>query len=109
MDSLKIAIVHPSFAIKGGAENLMIWMARSLADKGHQVTLFTTDYDPGLWDKSAGRSVEKVLFRPGFISRIIDTRHAQTIDYGNQLSKLLGGFDVTICSIYPSHLWVTRA
>ena len=109
MDSLKIAIVHPSFAIKGGAENLMVWMSQGLAERGHRVTLFTTDYDPELWDRSADRCVEKVLLRPGLISRIIDTRHGQTIDYGNQLSKLLRGFDVTICSIYPSYLWVTRA
>jgi len=109
MDKLKIAIVHPSLAIKGGAENLMIWMARGLADKGHRVTLFTTDYEPGLWDESHNSPVERVLLQHGFISRTIDTNHAQTIDYGIQLSKLLRGFDATICSIYPSYLWVAWA
>ena len=106
---MKLAILHPSLAIKGGAENLVVWMAGGLAGRGHDVTLFTTDYRPEMWDEDIDKLVEIVLLRPGFITRVANSTRVTIMDYGNQLSRLLRGFDIIICSLFPSHLWLVRA
>src|SRR5713226_1126832 len=45
---MKVAIVHPSLAVRGGAENVVIWLAHELHRRGHGVSVITTDYDDAL-------------------------------------------------------------
>jgi glycosyltransferase involved in cell wall biosynthesis len=47
----RIAIFHPSFKTRGGAEFLCANQARRLARHGHDVRLVTFSYDAGVWGK----------------------------------------------------------
>ena len=38
---MKIGIVHGNFEHIAGIENVCLWIARHLMDRGHQVTIFT--------------------------------------------------------------------
>ncbi|GAB4338984.1 MAG: hypothetical protein Kow0099_13580 [Candidatus Abyssubacteria bacterium] len=106
---MKIAIVHPSYNIKGGAENLMHWLASGLAGRGHRVTMFTADFSRELWDDDWDTRVELVSLQPGLLSRVINSKRVKILEYGNQLSKMLDSFDVIFCSLFPTHLWIAHA
>ena len=43
---MRIAIVHPGMGFKGGAENVAIWLAEGLRQRGHTVVLVTDRFDP---------------------------------------------------------------
>jgi glycosyltransferase involved in cell wall biosynthesis len=46
---VRIALLHSFLNQKGGAENLVLWYAQYLSNKGHEVTIFTARFDPKLW------------------------------------------------------------
>ncbi len=106
---MKITIVHPSLAIKGGAENLMVWMAQGFAARGHSVKLVTTDYSAGLWDSFLEKNVAVTHLRPRFFSQVMNSKRLTILDYGGQLCDILRDQDVIFCSLFPTHLWVARA
>ncbi|MBI5117368.1 glycosyltransferase family 4 protein [Candidatus Poribacteria bacterium] len=106
---MKVAVVHPSLAIKGGAENLMVWMARGLSERGYSVTLFSTDYSEELWNADGGVQLSISLLKPGFLSRMVNSKRLKVADFSDQLSGLLAGYEVVFCSLFPTHLWVARA
>ncbi len=52
---MKIAIVDPSLRSVGGAENVVVWLAESLVQRGHQVVLFTKEFSEAAWGKAEER------------------------------------------------------
>ena len=36
---MRIALVHPSFGAWGGAESMLLWIARGLRERGHHVVM----------------------------------------------------------------------
>lgn len=54
---LRIAFLHPSLGF-GGAERLVVNAARHLQSAGHQVTIFTTAYDPQLGLDTGGDALD---------------------------------------------------
>lgn len=46
---VRIALIHAFLNQKGGAENLLLWFSSYLSNKGHDVTIFTAKFNPGLW------------------------------------------------------------
>ena len=46
---MQIAIVHPSLSVKGGAENVVVWLASGLVNYGHQVRVITSTADRKLF------------------------------------------------------------
>lgn len=99
---MKIAIVHPTFYVKGGAENVVIWLAAELLRRGHRVTIFTSEYDrrdPDIPD--AVKECMEEIAAGGIFSTWLDWRRA-----GRRLAKRLQAFDVVNPHNFPANVWV---
>ena len=46
---MDIAIVHPALDVKGGAENVVVWLASGLVRRGHRVRVITSRVDRRLF------------------------------------------------------------
>jgi glycosyltransferase involved in cell wall biosynthesis len=104
---MRIAIVYPSLRAVGGAENVVIWLAESLVQRGHMVTVFTRDFSEDVWGKINDRpySVRLLDFKK-YRSTLKTNRNA-----GMSLAKALAPyeFDIVNPHNYPASLWVHYA
>jgi glycosyltransferase involved in cell wall biosynthesis len=103
----KIALLFHSLAIKGGAGNVTVWLAKTLADRGFETAVFTSSFDSTLWPKEllSGFSVEVLpTFSPQFLVRRSNALKRR--QYGGYLAKKLEGYDVIIPNNNPSIQWV---
>ena len=83
---MRVAFLHPDLGL-GGAERLIVDSAASLAKLGHQVTIFTSHYEPA-------RSFEET--RDGSFAVKV---------HGDRLPRqMMGGFHI-LCAIMRS-LWL---
>ena len=98
---MKIAMVHPSLNIKGGAENVVIWLAESLVNRGHEVTIFTTDYDETYYGGKKNKPYKiEILPLGGYAISIKNFFVA-----GFLLHKKLVGYDLVNPHNFPSYIW----
>jgi len=106
----KIALLFHSFAIKGGAGNVIMWLASALAARGFEATVFTAAFDPNLWPKEL-LSDFSIRIIPNFSPRILVKRSSvlKRRLYGRYFSKALRGFDVIVPNNNPSIQWVHTA
>ena len=99
---MKIAIVHATFYVKGGAENIVVWLTDALLQRGHQVTVFTSEYDhldPDIPDAVKRCMVE--ISAGGNYSTWLDWLLA-----GRRLRKRLQTFDIVNPHNFPANVWV---
>lgn len=106
---MEIAIVTQSLRAVGGAENVVTWLAGSLAGKGHAVTVFTGEFSESVWGKDADRTYAvHVLGAQG-------KKPSSTWLANREAGKALGAalsvraFDVVNAHNYPASLWVHYA
>ena len=104
---MRIALVHPTLAIRGGAENIVVWLASGLQRRGHEVTVFTLGYDATLWPSEQVRGLQIELLRVP-LARLNSTR-LELFWLGRALRKRLMGYGVVNCHNWPANLWVARA
>lgn len=103
----KIALIFHSLAIKGGAGNVTIWLANTLAARGFETTVFTTSLDPTLWPNAllSNFSIHIIPnFSPHFIVKRSNALKRRL--YGGYLSRVLKEFDVIVPNNNPSIQWV---
>lgn len=86
---MRIAIVHPSLAVKGGAESVVIWFVEELARRGHEVTVFTSDYDDVFFGAPATKPFSIVIQDLGGY----EINPLKFIRAGWRLRHQLAGFD----------------
>lgn len=104
---MKIAIVYLSLETVGGAENVVVWTAETLARRGHEVVIFTRGFSDNVW----GNRAEK----PYRVHVLDFTRSRSTLKMnaaaGAALAKALSShtFDVVNAHNYPANLWVLYA
>jgi glycosyltransferase involved in cell wall biosynthesis len=106
---MKIAIIYPSLRAVGGAENIVIWLAESLTERGHHVFIFTREFSEEVW----GAICEK----PYTVCLLDFKKHWSTLktnrDAGLALQRALKlsryKFDVINPHNYPASLWVHYA
>jgi glycosyltransferase involved in cell wall biosynthesis len=99
---MKIAIVYSTFYVKGGAENVIVWLTAELLQRGHQVTIFTSEYDrqdPDIPDVVKKCMVE--ISAGGDFSTWLDWLWA-----GRRLRKRLQAFDIVNPHNFPANVWV---
>jgi glycosyltransferase involved in cell wall biosynthesis len=106
---MDIAIVIQSLRSVGGAENVVHWLAGSLAGKGHAVTVFARDFSESVWGEEADRPYAVHLLgtgRKGPSSTWKANREA-----GKALAAALSlrPFDVVNAHNHPASLWVHYA
>lgn len=102
---MKIAIIYASFYIKGGSENVILWLTEELLRRGHAVTIFTSEYnhaDPDLPETVKPCMVE--ISAGGNYSTFIDWLWA-----GWRLRKRLQHFDIVNPHNFPANVWVAFA
>jgi glycosyltransferase involved in cell wall biosynthesis len=105
---MKLAIVHPDFKIKGGAENVIFWLCQELSQKPDwEVTIFSVDFVD--WK-------DKFSNIPGLKISTINipawTKNSQLWKLyfaSRSLSRQLDGFDLINPHNYPASLWVGLA
>lgn len=98
---MKFAIVHPSLKTKGGAENVVVWLATALSQRGYDVTIITSDYDDVFYGKPEENGFTLLIFDLGGYT-------ISPIKYflaGFKLRKFLEGFDIINPHNFPSYIW----
>ncbi len=104
---MRIAIVYLSLRAVGGAENVVTWLAESLAGRGHEVVVFTGEYSEPVW----GRIHDK----PYRIHVLDYKKHRSTLRANREAGETLGNalssyeFDVINPHNYPASLWLHYA
>lgn len=98
---MKIAIVHPSLAMRGGAENVVIWLARELAKRGHQVTIFTSAYDDQFFGQREVHAFGLVTMDLGGY----ELNPRKFVQAGWQLRNVLEGYDWVNPHNFPAYHW----
>lgn len=106
---MKIAIIHPQMAEIGGAENVVLWQSRFLASVGHEVSLFTLQYDAAKWgDEQLPFDVKLILGHQK--SRLLSKNslylHKKVPDC---LARPLSEFQIAVCHNFPSYIWCVNA
>ncbi len=98
---MKVAIVHPSLAVRGGAENVVMWLAHELHRRGHSVSVVTTDYDEGLYGPRNALSFQVLTFPLGGYT--LDP--TAFLRAGWRLRHVLAGFDWINPHNFPAYIW----
>ncbi len=104
---MKIAIVYPSLHAVGGAENVVIWLAESLAKRGHDIVLMTREFSESIWGKREDRPYTVCLLDFKKYRSTLKTNRAAGMALGKALAS--SDFDVINPHNYPASLWVYYA
>jgi len=97
---MRIGLVHPALDIKGGAENVVVWLAGGLARRGHDVTVLTSSIDRSLFGDSPLNFEVIELKNHGYELSWSGMRRA-----AHQLQPLLSRFDVINPHNFPANFW----
>ena len=104
---MRIALVHPTLEVRGGAENIVVWLALGLKQRGHEVTVFTAGYAPGLWKEGGASAIQVEVLRDRLA--FLNSTRLTLLCLGRALRRRLADFDVVNSHNWPSNLWVARA
>jgi glycosyltransferase involved in cell wall biosynthesis len=105
---MRIALVHPRLDYRGGAENVVCWMARGLLARGHDVVVATERFSLERWDEKDWDGIPVVLLRPGRLDPF-KHRAARKRSLGHRLRRAIGARDVIIAHNSPAQLWAVVA
>jgi glycosyltransferase involved in cell wall biosynthesis len=106
---MKIAIVTQSLQTVGGAENVVIWLAKSLAERGHAVSILALDFSEDVWGKVGDQPFSVLTLK------VKRKRSSSTWKANREAGKALANglsrraFDVVNAHNYPASLWVHYA
>lgn len=103
---MRIAFVHPSLAVIGGAEYVTVWLCNELAKRGHKISLFVSRYLDELFGKREEQSfsVEEIS-GPGYG----DTSILSVMAQARRLARRSSEFDVMVAHNWPAYPWVAVA
>ncbi len=104
---MKIAIVHPSLNVKGGAENIVVWLAWGLRQRGHHVLVLTTQFDPSLWEDYLVRDLPVVVIKDSFAA--LNSKWLRLRSVAKALARHVADFDIVNPHNWPANLWTARA
>ncbi|MBN2302713.1 MAG: glycosyltransferase family 4 protein [Lentisphaerae bacterium] len=102
---MKLAIIATTFAVRGGAENMILKLADELLRRGHQVTIFTSEHQPDDPDIPE-------MVRPCFVDIAAGGHYSTWIDWlwaGLKLRRRLQEFDLVNPHNFPANVWVYYA
>lgn len=105
---MKIAVIHPDFKIKGGAENIIYWLCEELAvKKGWDVTVFSVDFASCEYKL---KNIYGVTIRTIYVPKIFRNNQLVRLLFAPiHLAKNLINFDVINVHNYPASIWVGLA
>lgn len=97
---MDLAIVHPALDVKGGAENVVVWLASGLTERGHRVRVITSRADRSLFSAVPWNFELVEIGGHGYRHSWSGMRRA-----AQQLRPLLGGADVVNPHNFPANFW----
>ena len=106
---MRIAIIHPGMDVKGGAENIVVWLADGLIRRGHVVQVIADRYTPALWPAERLGKLDVRLMPVSILNRVFNSRRLRHWDHVRQLKKMLRKFDVVIGQHFPTYTWAAQA
>ena len=103
---MRIAFVHPSLTVLGGAEYAAVWLCNELGTRGHRISLFVSQYLDELFGRREEQafSVEEIS-GPGY-GRSSPT---STLALARKLDRRLNEFDLVVAHNWPAYVWVALA
>jgi glycosyltransferase involved in cell wall biosynthesis len=105
---LRIALVHPRLDHRGGAENVVCWMARGLLDRGHDVVVATQRFSPERWNEKDWDAVPLIVFGNGRFDRW-KRRAQRKRGPGHPLRRAVGRCDLIVAHNAPAPVWAAVA
>ena len=105
---MKIAIVHPRLDRRGGAESVVLWMARGLMERGHEVIVATDRFSPERWGERDWQGVPLATLTKGAFDWCRG-RAARKRAPGRQLQRVLSSCESIVAHNSPSYLWTAEA
>lgn len=102
---MNMALVHPSLAVRGGAEHVVLWLADELHRRGHRVTVITSDFDPALYGSPRARPYSLVILPLGGYN----ADPAMILRAGWLLRRVLSEFDWVNPHNFPAYIWTHLA
>ena len=106
---MRIAFVHPGMDVKGGAENIIVWLADGLGRRGHDVRVFTENYKPEYWPREMTERLDVAKMPSLLFGRFGKSERLRCWERERQLARMLEGFDVAVGQHFPSYYWAIRA
>jgi glycosyltransferase involved in cell wall biosynthesis len=95
-----IALVHPALDVKGGAENVVVWLASGLTARGHRVRLITSRAERRLFSSVPWNFELVEIGGHGYRASWSGMRRA-----ARELRPLLLGADLVNPHNFPANVW----
>jgi glycosyltransferase involved in cell wall biosynthesis len=105
---VKLALVHPRLDQRGGAENVVLWMARGMQQRGHEVVVATDRFSPRRWGERDWDGIPMVASGERRFDRW-KHRAARKRAPGRRLRRALDRCEWIIAHNSPAHIWATEA
>ncbi|HUW30244.1 MAG TPA: glycosyltransferase family 4 protein [Planctomycetota bacterium] len=106
---MRICILHPGMDVKGGAENIVVWLAGALSRRGHAVSIIAERYAPELWPQEQTGGLDVRLLPTPRLGNLFNSKQVRLWEYIRHLKKALAEFDAIVCQHFPSYYWATLA
>ncbi len=106
---MRICFVHPGMHLKGGTENVVVWLSDVLARRGHEVTVFAERYRPELWPREQTRNLDVRLVSCSPLTRLFGSTALRSRDWTKYLRRALAAYDVAVCQHFPTYCWAVHA
>jgi len=106
---MRLAFIHPKLSVKGGAENILVWLAGELARRGHEVDVFTTKFTPELWEKRILQGFPVHVIETPRSGKIFRSKRVAARRAAVQLAERLRRFDCVVGHLFPSYCWAAEA
>jgi glycosyltransferase involved in cell wall biosynthesis len=109
-NKLKIAIIHPTLEILGGAENVILNFAKYFSQSGHSVTIISAGINKEVREYIKELNVEYISIKLPFIPPYdMYLRNIKIMGWYLKLRKILTQFDIINVHNFPATLWVAEA
>lgn len=105
---MRVALVQPGLDHKGGAENVVVWLAEGLCARGHDVVLATERFSPELYAERL-RGVRLELPPDSSGPARLRSRAAARWARAAWLARVLGGCDWVVANNAPTSWWAGTA
>ncbi|RAP31600.1 hypothetical protein DID78_00425 [Candidatus Marinamargulisbacteria bacterium SCGC AG-343-D04] len=106
--SLKIAIVHPKMTILGGAEVVILNMAKLWIKEGHHVDIISAGFSKEVKTQLNRNHCKTISIKTPFIPGY-DTARRNLWIMGLRIRPLLKNYDIINCHNFPANIWLSYA
>lgn len=104
-EPMKILMVHSRLDVRGGAENLLLFLARGLQERGHEVAVAACGFDPNLWPVDEWSGITVHPLRPP--ERWRRWRKRRMLLFARAVASLSQDADLIVAHNFPACVLAT--